>query len=63
MIFDAITTAMPCDGHSLTKKDANEHKAVTILYMLMFSQSQKANWFKTYLSSQAVLRGISDTGL
>ena len=38
-IFDTIVNALSCEGYS-SKKEANENKAVAIIYILMFGQSQ-----------------------
>ena len=62
-IFDTIVNAMYCEGQSSKKQDANENKAVAILYILMNGQSQKANWFQKCLSSHSIAKGLSGTGL
>ena len=62
-IFDTIVNATYCEGQSSKKQDANENKAVTILSILMSGQSQKANWSQKCISSHAIAKGLSGTGL
>ena len=62
-IFESLLNAMSCDGHSSNTQEANENKVVAVLYILMFGQSQKVNWFQKCLSTHAVSKGISGSGL
>ena len=62
-IFDTIVDAMYCEGQSSKKQDTNENKAVAILCILINGQSLKANWFQKCLSSHAIAKGLSGTGL
>ena len=54
---------MSSEDTSAQRQALNEKKAVTIIYMRMFGQSQKANWFQKVISNIAVGRGISKVGL
>ena len=62
-LFPTIMSAMSTICQSSNKQESNEKKCVSIIYMLIFGQSQKANWFQKVLSTQVVGKGISDTGL
>ena len=53
-----MSTAERCPKISL-----NEKKAVAIIYMLMFGQSQKASRFSQVLSSALISKDLSETGL
>ena len=55
--------AMSTEEHSSGRTLLNEKKAVAIIYMLMFGQSQKASWFQQVLSGQVAGKGLSETGL
>ena len=54
---------MSSEDTSAQRQALNEKKAVTIIYMMMFGQSQKANWFQKVISNMAVGKGISEGGL
>ena len=62
-LFNAILYAMSTNDQVAGRMHLNEKKAVTIIYMLVFGQSQKANWFQKTLSRQVVTKGISESGL
>ena len=61
--FDAILDAMSFEGRSAKQQEKNKRKTVTIIYMLMFGQSQKASWFQKVMSNMVVKKGISEGGL
>ena len=62
-LFATILNAMSSEDTSAQRQALNEKKAVTIIYMRMFGQSQKANWFQKVISNIAVGKGISEGGL
>ncbi len=62
-LFNAIVNAMSSEDQSSSRLLQNEKKAVAIIYMLVFGQSQKASWFQKLISTMAVSKGISETGL
>lgn len=62
-LFKIIMEGMSSEEHSSSRESMNEKKAVAIIYMMMFGQSQKASWFQRAISSEVAGRGISETGL
>ncbi|XP_065071280.1 uncharacterized protein LOC135695966 [Rhopilema esculentum] len=62
-LFHAITTAMSQEHQTPFKKEQNEKKAVAIIYMLVYGQSQKANWFQKIFAQNMTGKGISESGL
>ena len=62
-LFDTILEAMSTDDQSIGREKQNEKRVVAVIYMLMFGQSQKANWFQKILANEVVSKGVSGTGL
>ena len=62
-LFNAILYAMFNNDQVAGTMHLNKKRAVNIIYMLVFGQSQKANWFQKTLSRQVVTKGISESGL
>ena len=62
-LFSEVMSAMSTPQQTNARMEQNEKKCVSIIFMLMFGQSQKANWFQRVLSCQVVGRGISESGL
>ncbi|XP_065060338.1 uncharacterized protein LOC135687658 [Rhopilema esculentum] len=62
-LFHAITTAMSQEHQTPFKKEQNEKKAVAIIYMLVYGQSQKANCFQKIFAQNMTGKGISESGL
>ena len=58
-LFNAILCDMSTYDQVAGRMHLNEKKAVTIIYMLVFGQSQKANWFQKAQSREVVTKGIS----
>ena len=62
-LFEAAMSAMSSKNHSSLKTLQNEKKAVAIIYMVVFGQFQKANWFQKIVAQNITGRGLSETGL
>ena len=62
-LFDTIMTAMSSEEKSSLRQHQNEKKAVSVIYMLVFGQSQKANWFQKIVAQNTVGKGLSESGL
>ena len=62
-LFDVILDDMSGEGRSAKQQEKNKKKTVTIVYMLMFGQSQKASWFQTVMSNMVVKQVITEGGL
>ena len=62
-IFDYILNAMETDRQSGKRKAVNELRAVSVIYTLIYGQSQQANWFQ--IATARTLRGlgVSDRGV
>ena len=54
---------MSNEDQSEKRYEQNKKKFVTIIYMLMYNQSQKASWFQKAMSNMVVRKGISEGGL
>ncbi|XP_065061436.1 uncharacterized protein LOC135688497 [Rhopilema esculentum] len=62
-LFSVILNAMSSEDKPVHRQALNKKKAVTIIYMLMFGQSQKASWYQKVMSNMVVGKGISEGGL
>ena len=62
-LFDSILEAMSTDDPSIGRGKQNEKKVVDAIFMLMFGQSQKANWFQKSHGNEVVSKCVSGTGL
>ena len=62
-IFDFILNAMETDRQSNKRKDTNELRTVSVIYTLMYGQSQQANWFQVATARTLRGLGVSDRGV
>ena len=62
-LFSVVLVTMSLPNQSLQRHAQNEKKAVTIIFMLMFGQSQKACWLQKEISNVTVGKGVSERGL
>ena len=62
-IFDAMTDSMSTDRQSNKRKNLNELRAVSVIYTLIYGQSQQANWFQVATARTLKGLGISDKGM
>ncbi len=62
-VFDAIIDFMSTDRQSDKRKGLNELRAVSVIYTLIFGQSQQANWFQVATARTLKGLGISDRGM
>eukprot|EP00794_Sanderia_malayensis_P002757 gene2757-3187_t len=62
-IFDDILGAMTTDRQTLERRQLNEKRAVSIIYGLVYGQSQRANWFQVATARTLQGFGISDCGM
>ena len=57
-LFDIIVQAMSTDKQSNSKEKQTEKRAVATIYMLIFGQSQEANWLQKIVVNEAVSKGM-----
>ena len=57
-----IFNAMSYEDRSEKRQEHNKEKVVTIIYMLMYSRSQKASWFQKVMSNMVVGKDMSEGG-
>ena len=62
-IFPTIHDAMKSDCHSDKRCMLNERRTVSIIYTLMYSQSQQCNWFQVAHARPLKGLGISSRGV
>eukprot|EP00794_Sanderia_malayensis_P004178 gene4178-4734_t len=62
-IFPFIFNAICVERMSESRCELNKIRAMVVIYMMVFGQSQKANWFQVALSRTLSQYGISDYGL
>ena len=62
-IFDFILNAMETDRQSNKRKDTNELRTASVIYTLMYGQSQQANWFQVATGRTLRGLGVSDSGV
>ena len=62
-IFQYIFEAMRTERQTNERIEANKKRTVAIIYMLMYGQSQRANWFQVALGRTLQECGITDQGL
>ena len=62
-IFPFILNAICVERMSESRRELNRIRAMVIIYMMVFGQPQKANWFQVALSRTLSQYGISDYGL
>ena len=61
-LFNTITEAMKSDRQSEQRQLLNERRAVSIIYMMMYGQSQQANWFQVATARTVKGLGVSSRG-
>lgn len=62
-IFDALLNAMTTERQSDNRKSLNELRAMSIIYTLIYGQSQQANWFQVATTRTLKGLGVSDRGV
>ena len=62
-IFPFIHNAMCQDRASESRCYLNKIRTMVVIYMMIYGQSQRANWFQVALSRTLSQHGISDCGL
>ena len=62
-IFQAIMDVMKTERQSKKRKLLNERRTVSIIYTLMYGQSQQANWFQVATARTLKGLGISSRGV
>ena len=55
-IFDVILDAMSSERQSEQRKRLNEKRALSIIYVMLYGQSQAANWFQ--IATTRTLKGL-----
>ena len=55
-IFHTILEAMKSDCHSDKRHTLNERRTASIIYTLMYGQSQQGNWFQ--VANERTLKGL-----
>ncbi len=58
-IFDVILDAMSSERYSEQRKSLNEKRALSIIYVMLYGQSQAANWFQ--VATTRTLKGLGLT--
>lgn len=62
-LFNKLYNAMSLSRMSAERKHLTKLRTMVVIYIMMFSQSQKANWFQVTLARTLQQFGISDHGL
>ncbi|XP_028405775.1 uncharacterized protein LOC114528351 [Dendronephthya gigantea] len=62
-LFNKLCNAMSLSRMSAERKHLTKLRTMVVIYIMMFSQSQKANWFQVTLARTLQQFGISDQGL
>lgn len=62
-LFSSIYDAMCLERISSERRSLNKLRAMVIIYIMMYSQSQRANWFQIALSRTLQQFGITEQGL
>ena len=62
-LFNTITEAMKSDRQSEQRQLLNDRRAVSIIYMMMYGQSQQANWFRVATACTVKGLGVSSRGI
>ena len=62
-IFDYVINAMETNIQSNKRKEINELRAMSIIYTLMYGQSQQANCFQVAIARTLRGLGVSDRGV
>ena len=62
-LFLLIYDAMCCEKMSEDRKKLNRIRSMVVIYMMMYGQSQRANWFQVALSRTLQQFGITEQGL
>ena len=62
-IFNALLNAMTTDRQSDNRRNLNELRAMSIIYTLIYGQSQQANWFQVATTRTLKGLGVSDRGV
>lgn len=62
-LFQSLYNAMKTDGISEERQNLTKLRAMVIIYIMIYSQSQRANWFQVSLSRTLQQFGISEQGL
>ena len=62
-IFNTILDAVKGDHHSDKRTLLNERRTVSIIYTLMYGQSQQCNWFQVANARTLKGLGISSKGV
>ena len=62
-LFNLLVDTMSSEKMSTERKNLAKLRAMVVTYIMMYSQSQKANWFQVTLARTLQQFGISDQGL
>ena len=62
-LYDTITEAVKSDRHSEQRQLLNERRAISIIYIMMYRQSQQANWFQVATARTVKGLGASSRGI
>ena len=62
-LFDTIIEAVNSDRQSEQRQLLNEKRAIPIIYMMMYGQSQQANWFQVATARTVKGLGASSRGI
>ena len=62
-LYDTIIGAMRNERQSEQRQLLNERRAVSIIYMMMYGQSQQANWFQVATARTVKGLGVSSRGI
>ena len=62
-LFNLLVDTMSSEKMSSERKNLAKLRAMVVTYIMMYSQSQKANWFQVTLARTLQQFGISDQGL
>ena len=62
-LYNTITEAVKNDRQSEQRQILNERRAISIIYMMMYGQSQQANWFQVATARTVKGLGASSRGI